>query len=83
MRIPPTDPDVERELVALAHTFAEREIRPVAAELDEAETFPWEVFHAACRLGLASIDIPAKLEGLAFGPDASRACSPPASSPRN
>ncbi len=26
-----TDPDVERELVALARDFAEREIRPVAA----------------------------------------------------
>ena len=63
MRTPPTDPDVERELVALAHAFAEREIRPVAAALDEAETFPWEVFHAACALGLASIDIPAAYGG--------------------
>ena len=63
MRTPPTDPDVERELVALAHTFAEREIRPAAAALDEAETFPWEVFHAACALGLASIDIPVAYGG--------------------
>ena len=63
MRTPPTDHDVERDLVALSHTFAEREIRPVAAALDEAETFPWEVFHAACALGLASIDIPVAYGG--------------------
>jgi acyl-CoA dehydrogenase len=54
----PTDPDVERELVALAHAFAEREMRPVAAAYDESEAFPWDVFHAACEVGLASFDIP-------------------------
>jgi alkylation response protein AidB-like acyl-CoA dehydrogenase len=53
-----TDPAVERELVTLAHTFAERTIRPVAAALDEAEAFPWEVFHEACAAGLASFDVP-------------------------
>jgi len=64
VKVPPTDPEVERELVALAHSFAEREIRPVAAALDEAEAFPWEVFHAACAVGLASVDIPTEYGGM-------------------
>ena len=61
--VTPTDPDVERELVALAHTFAERQMRPVAASYDESEVFPWDVFHAACEVGLASVDIPSAYGG--------------------
>jgi len=64
VKVTPTDPETERELVALAHSFAEQEIRPVAAALDEAEAFPWEVFHAACEVGLASVDIPAEYGGM-------------------
>ncbi len=59
----PTDPVLERELVARAHSFAEREVRPVAAAYDESETFPWEPFHAACEAGLASFDIPVEYGG--------------------
>jgi len=62
--VTPADPEIERELVGLAHSFAEREIRPVAAALDEAESFPWEVFHAACAVGLASVDIPTEYGGM-------------------
>ncbi|MGE5227726.1 MAG: acyl-CoA dehydrogenase family protein [Planctomycetaceae bacterium] len=53
-----TDPDVERELVALAHAFAEQEMRPVAAEWDRRESFPWPVFRRACEIGLVGFDIP-------------------------
>ena len=63
MKATPTDPAVERELVALAHAFAEREMRPVAAAYDESEAFPWAVFHAACEVGLASTDIPEEYGG--------------------
>ena len=42
-----TDPDVERELVALARAFAEREIRPVAARHDTTGEVPWEVIRKA------------------------------------
>jgi acyl-CoA dehydrogenase len=58
-----TDPELERELVAVARRFAEERMRPVAAAYDESEVFPWDVFHAACELGLASVDIPAALGG--------------------
>src|SRR2546421_2496958 len=36
----------------LAHQFAEKEIRPVAAHYDETEEFPYEVVKKAHRLGL-------------------------------
>ncbi len=32
--------DEQQAMRDLAHTFAEEEIRPVAAELDESEEFP-------------------------------------------
>ncbi|MDQ5816305.1 MAG: acyl-CoA dehydrogenase family protein, partial [Actinomycetota bacterium] len=45
------------ELKKWAHEFAEREIRPVAAEYDESEEFPWPVVKKAAEAGLYSIDI--------------------------
>ncbi len=53
-----TDPDVERELIALAHEFAENEIRPVARHYDETEEFPAEIVRKAARVGLTSFDLP-------------------------
>ncbi|MFN3485494.1 MAG: acyl-CoA dehydrogenase family protein, partial [Planctomycetota bacterium] len=35
----------------LAHEFAEREIRPVAAHYDETEEMPWPVLEKAARVG--------------------------------
>jgi len=37
----------------LAHRFAEKEIRPVAAHFDETEEFPYEVVKKAHKLGLS------------------------------
>ena len=45
------------ELQKWAHEFAEREIRPVAAEYDESEEFPWPVLKKAAEAGLYGIDI--------------------------
>ncbi|MDQ3619430.1 MAG: acyl-CoA dehydrogenase family protein [Actinomycetota bacterium] len=45
------------ELKKWAHEFAEREIRPVAAEYDESEEFPWPIVKKAAEAGLYSIDI--------------------------
>jgi alkylation response protein AidB-like acyl-CoA dehydrogenase len=53
-----TAPDVEREIVRLAHEFAEQEMRPVAAEWDQREAFPWPVFRKALEVGLVGFDIP-------------------------
>jgi acyl-CoA dehydrogenase len=38
------------------HEFAEKEIRPVAAQYDESEEFPWPVVRKAAEIGLYSID---------------------------
>jgi alkylation response protein AidB-like acyl-CoA dehydrogenase len=53
----------QRELQALAHGFAERELRPIALEWDEREDFPRELVGKAARLGLTSHAIPAEYGG--------------------
>ena len=45
------------ELKKWAHEFAEKEIRPVAAEYDETEEFPWPVLKKAAEAGLYGLDI--------------------------
>jgi alkylation response protein AidB-like acyl-CoA dehydrogenase len=47
----------QKELQKWAHEFAEKEIRPVAAEYDESEEFPWPVLKKAAEAGLYSVDI--------------------------
>src|SRR5687767_9035955 len=47
----------QKEIQKWAHEFAEKEIRPVAAEYDESEEFPWEVLKKAAEAGLYSLDI--------------------------
>lgn len=51
------------ELQALAHEFAERELRPIAAECDRTSTFPPDLLAKAAALGLTSYAIPAELGG--------------------
>ena len=45
------------ELQRWAHEFAEKEVRPVAAEYDESEEFPWPVVKKAAEAGLYSLDL--------------------------
>jgi acyl-CoA dehydrogenase len=45
------------ELQKWAREFAEREIRPVAADYDETEEFPWPVLKKAAEAGLYSPEI--------------------------
>lgn len=47
----------QQELKKWAHEFAEKEIRPVAAEYDETEDFPWPVVKKAAEVGLYGLDI--------------------------
>jgi acyl-CoA dehydrogenase len=58
-----TDPDVERQLIELAHEFAANEIRPVAAAFDVSEAFPAEIVRKAAAIGLTSFDLPAAYGG--------------------
>src|SRR5207253_10830995 len=47
----------QEEIQALAHEFAEKEIRPVAAHYDETEDFPWPVLKKAHQVGLTPVEI--------------------------
>ena len=55
--------DEQRDLRALAHEFAEKEIRPRAAEYDEHSTHPVDVIAKAHELGLMNIHIPEAFGG--------------------
>src|SRR5215208_2309610 len=58
--------DEQRELRALAREFAEKEIRPKAAEYDEKSQHPADVIAKAHELGLMNVHIPDEYGGLAL-----------------
>ena len=47
----------ERMLQSLARDFAERELMPRSAELDESARFSWENWQGMARIGLPGIGI--------------------------
>jgi alkylation response protein AidB-like acyl-CoA dehydrogenase len=54
----------QREIRDLCRDFAAREIRPVSAQVDEADTeMPWEIWHKAAALGLTSFMLPEEYGG--------------------
>jgi acyl-CoA dehydrogenase len=55
--------DEQTELRALAREFAEKEIRPHAAEHDEHQTHPAEIVAKAHELGLMNLHLPESLGG--------------------
>src|SRR6059058_1762971 len=57
----------QRALRDLAHEFAEKEIRPVAAEYDEHQTHPADVIAKAHEVGLMNPHIPEELGGAGLG----------------
>jgi acyl-CoA dehydrogenase len=73
----------QRDLRALAHEFAEKEIRPRAADYDEHSTHPEDVIAKAHELGLMNIHIPEEFggpglsifDGILVGEELSWGCS--------
>ncbi|HWQ24536.1 MAG TPA: acyl-CoA dehydrogenase family protein [Gaiellaceae bacterium] len=73
----------QRELRALAREFAEKEIRPKAAEYDEHSTHPADVIAKAHELGLMNLHLPESLggpglsafEGMLVGEELNWGCS--------
>src|SRR3954453_3120931 len=51
----------------LAHEFAEKEIRPKAAEYDEHQTHPADVIAKAHEVGLMNPHVPEELGGAGLG----------------
>jgi len=57
----------QRALQRLARDFAEREIRPIAMELDRAEVpqnFPWDLVKKGSKLGLRTMALPTEWGGI-------------------
>src|ERR671914_1118643 len=75
--------DEQKALRALAREFAEKEIRPRAAEYDERSTHPADVIAKAHELGLMNPHIPEEygglglsgFEGMLIGEELSWGCS--------
>jgi acyl-CoA dehydrogenase len=59
--------DEQKALRELAHEFAEKEIRPKAAEYDEHMTHPADVIAKAHEVGLMNLHIPAEYGGAELG----------------
>jgi acyl-CoA dehydrogenase len=55
--------DEQKDVRELAHDFAEREIRPVAWDLDRDSTFPHEIVQKAWEVGLMNSHIPEQYGG--------------------
>src|SRR5918999_3170623 len=56
--------DEQRELRNLAREFADKEIRPLAADYDEHSTHPADVIAKAHEVGLMNLHVPEELGGL-------------------
>jgi acyl-CoA dehydrogenase len=59
--------DEQRDLQALAHQFAERELRPIASEWDERDDYPRNLLATAARVGLTAHAIPVEYGGGGVG----------------
>ena len=59
--------DEQKEIVELTREIAKERILPVRAELDETETFPWDIMNILAEAGLFGIYIPEQYGGLDFG----------------
>jgi alkylation response protein AidB-like acyl-CoA dehydrogenase len=54
----------QEEIRRVCREFAAREIRPIAAAVDEADVeVPWSIWHDAAKLGLTSFMLPEELGG--------------------
>src|SRR6266849_6949928 len=59
--------DEQKALRELAREFAEKEIRPKAAEYDEHQTHPADVIAKAHEVGLMNLHVPEAYGGLGLG----------------
>ncbi|MBP1733581.1 MAG: acyl-CoA dehydrogenase, short-chain specific [Deltaproteobacteria bacterium] len=59
--------DEQKQMKSLARRIAEEKIMPIRAELDESETFPWEIMRHCAEAGLFGVSIPEEYGGLGGG----------------
>lgn len=53
----------QREIQALVHSFAEKEIRPISSQYDVLGEFPMELYKKACKMQLNCLDLPKEYGG--------------------
>ena len=59
--------ETQELIVKTARSFADRVVRPAAAELDRQERFPAEIVRGLAELGLMGVNVPAALGGAEAG----------------
>jgi len=59
--------DTHKLIAKTARDYAERAVRPIAAEIDRTERFPLEIVKGLADLGLMGVNIPADLGGAEAG----------------
>jgi len=59
--------DDQKDIRKIARRIAEEKVMPVRGELDETETFPWEIMKACAETGLFGVSIPEGYGGLGGG----------------
>ncbi|HWB66736.1 MAG TPA: acyl-CoA dehydrogenase family protein [Mycobacteriales bacterium] len=62
--IPPTDPDVRREIVDGVRRFVAREVLPHVADLEHADEYPVDIVRQMQAMGLFGVTIPEAYGGL-------------------
>jgi len=60
----PTDPEIRDELVATVRRFVEKDVMPVASDLEHADEFPDDLVATMRALGLFGVTIPEEHGGL-------------------
>ena len=60
----PTDPEVRAELVDTVRRFVERDVLPVASDLEHADEYPADIVETMKSLGLFGVTIPEEHGGL-------------------
>ena len=64
--------DDERQIVATVRQFVDRDVVPVASDLEHADTYPEALIEQMKALGVYGLVVPAEFGGLASRPRVSR-----------
>ncbi len=59
--------EVAREVLRSVERFAEKELAPRAKDIDESDSYPWDLHEKAAELGLFAIALPENYGGLGLG----------------
>jgi alkylation response protein AidB-like acyl-CoA dehydrogenase len=55
--------DDQRMICETAREFAEKEVKPAAADIDRTDEFPWKIYRRMAELGLIAMTLPSEFGG--------------------